>query len=70
VRPGTRITVDQNLFREDVWVPEQIRFNLDARVGLFKQLYQNVDVTFRDWRKFSSEAKILDYSEIEQKKQN
>jgi len=37
-------------------------------VGLFKQLFENVDVTFRDWRKFSSEAKILDYSEIEQKK--
>ena len=68
VRPGTRITVDQNLFRDEVWVPQQIKFNLDARVGLFKQLFENVDVTFRDWRKFSSEAKILDYSEIEQKK--
>ena len=68
VRPGTRISIDQNLFRDDVWVPEKVRFNLDARVGLFKQLFENVDVTYRDWRKFSSEAKILDYSEIEQKK--
>ncbi len=67
VRPGTRVVVEQKLFRDDVWVPEKINFNLDARVGLFKQLFQNIDVTFRDWRKFSSEARILDYSEIEQK---
>jgi hypothetical protein len=68
VRPGTRVSVEQHLFRDDVWVPNDIKFNLDARVGIFKQLYQNVDVRFRDWRKFSSEAKILDYSELEQKK--
>jgi hypothetical protein len=68
VRPGTRVSIEQHLFRDDVWVPQQIWFNLDARVGIFKQLYENIDVTFRDWRKFSSEAKILDYSELEQKK--
>jgi hypothetical protein len=67
VRPGTRFSVEQNLFRDDVWVPQQVKFNLDARVGLFKQLFENVDVTFRDWRRFSSEAKIIDYSELERK---
>jgi hypothetical protein len=68
VRPGTRVSIEQHLFRDDVWVPNDVKFKLDARVGVFKQLYQNIDVTFRDWRKFSSEAKILDYSELEQKK--
>lgn len=64
VRPGTRVHVEQTLFRDDVWVPNEIKFNLDARVGLFKELFQNVDVTFRDWRKFSSDSKIIDYSEV------
>lgn len=64
VRPGTRVHVEQSLFRDDVWVPNEIKFNLDARVGLFKQLFQNVDVTFRDWRKFSADSKIIDYSEV------
>ena len=67
VRPGTRVTVDQHLFRDDVWVPSEVKFNLDARVGLFKQLFQNVEISYRDWRKFSSESKIIDYSELEQK---
>jgi hypothetical protein len=67
VRPGTKISVEQHLFRDDVWVPNKVKFNLDARVGIFKQLYEDVDITYRDWRKFSSEAKILDYSELEQK---
>jgi hypothetical protein len=70
VRPGTRVSIEQHLFRDDVWVPNDVKFKLDARVGVFKQLYQNIDVTFRDWRKFSSESKILDYSELEQKKQD
>jgi hypothetical protein len=60
--------VDQHLFRDDVWVPSEVKFNLDARVGLFKQLFQNVEISYRDWRKFSSESKIIDYSELEQKR--
>lgn len=64
VRPGTRVHVEQNLFRDEVWVPSEIKFKLDARVGLFKQLFQNVDVTFRDWRKFSTDSRIIDYSEV------
>ena len=64
VRPGTRIQIDQHAFRDEVWVPGEVKFSLDARVGLFKQLFENVDVTFRDWRKFSSDAKIIDYSEV------
>ncbi len=64
VRPGTRVSVDQHLFRDDVWVPGEIKFNLNARVGLFKELFQNVDITFRDWRKFSTDSKIIDYSEV------
>ena len=64
VRPGTRVSVEQHLFRDDVWVPSQIKFNLDARVGLFKQVFQDIDITFRDWRKFSTDARIIDYSEV------
>lgn len=64
VRPGTRVQVEQQLFRDDVWVPAQIKFNLDARVGLFKEMFQDVDITFRDWRKFSAESKIIDFSEV------
>lgn len=69
VRPGTRVHVEQGLFRDEIWVPNNLTFKLDARIGVFKQLFENVDISFRDWRKFSSESKIIDYSELEQKKQ-
>ncbi len=64
IHPGTRVQIDQHLFRDDVWVPGEVKFNLDARVGLFKEFNQNIDVTFRDWRKFSSDSRIIDYSEV------
>jgi hypothetical protein len=64
IHPGTRVQIDQHFFRDDVWVPGEVKFNLDARVGLFKQFNQNIDVTFRDWRRFSTDSKIIDYSEV------
>lgn len=64
VRRGTRVQVEQTLFRDEVWVPRHVQFKLDARIALFKQMFANVDVTFRDWRKFSSDSKITNVQEI------
>jgi hypothetical protein len=41
-----------------------VQFSLDARVALFKELFANVDVSFRDWRKFSTDSKITDFVEV------
>lgn len=68
IRKGTRVQVEQALFRDEVWVPREVKFNLDARIALFKQMFANVDVTFRDWRKFTSESKITGFTEVEQPK--
>lgn len=69
VRPGTRVQIEQDLFRDDVWVPRFLTLKLDARVALFKQMFENIDIRFRDWRQFSSAAKITGFSEIEEPKQ-
>jgi hypothetical protein len=70
VRPGTRVQVEQVLFRDDVWVPREVTFKLDARVALFKQMFENVDVHYRDWRRFGSESRITGFTEIEPAKQS
>lgn len=69
VRKGTRVQVEQVLFRDDVWVPRVVDIKLDARVALFKQYFANIDMTYRDWRQFSSDSKITGFAEIEQPKQ-
>lgn len=65
VRRGTRVEIEQVLFRDQIWVPREIKFKLDARVALLKQFFRNVDITFRDWREFSSETRITDVKELE-----
>jgi polyhydroxyalkanoate synthesis regulator protein len=67
IRKGTRAQVEQTLFRDQVWVPREVKFKLDARIALFKQMFANVNVTFRDWRKFTAESKITGFAETEQK---
>jgi hypothetical protein len=64
VRRGTRVQMEQGLFRDEIWVPRRVQFSLDARVTLFKELFANVDVFFRDWRKFSTDSKITDFVEV------
>jgi len=69
VRPGTRVQAEQVLFRDELWVPREVNFKLDARVALLKQYFANVNVKFRDWRKFSTDSKISGFAEMEPKRE-
>lgn len=42
IRKGTRVQIEQVLFRDNVWVPTDVNLKLDARVALFKQYFANV----------------------------
>jgi hypothetical protein len=61
--------IEQTLFRDELWVPQEVNFKLDARVALFKQYFENVNVKYRDWRKFSTESKITGFAEMEPKQE-
>ncbi len=65
LRPGTRVQIEQVLFRDDVWVPTSVKFKLDARVALFKQMFENVAIAYRDWKQFGSDSKITGFTEME-----
>lgn len=66
LRKGTRVQVEQVLFRDDVWVPRTIDVKLDARVALFKQYFANIDMRYSDWRQFSTDSRITGFAEMEQ----
>ena len=69
IHPGTRVQVEQVPFRDNIWVPTYVKFKLDARVALFKPYFANVDVSYRDWRRFSSDTKITGFADLETPKQ-
>ncbi len=68
LRKGTRVQIEQVLFRDDVWVPREVDIKIDARVALFKQYFANVNMKYRDWRQFSAQSKITGFAEMDQQK--
>ena len=43
---------------DEVWLPKHVALKLDARV-LFKGLNVESDVTYRDYKKFRTDTKIV-----------
>ena len=60
---GTRVVVEQTRVNNEVWLPEHVAANVDVRLALLKELNVDVDVTDRDYKKFTSDTKITTLGE-------
>jgi hypothetical protein len=58
IHRGTRVLVEQTKVNDEVWLPKHIQFHLDARIALFKGYNEDVEVNFRDYKKFRTATKI------------
>ena len=63
---GSRATIEQTRVNDEVWLPQHIVVKADARVALLKGFNIDADVTFRDYKKFRSEAKIVSMGETQE----
>ena len=64
VHQGSNIQIEQTRVNNEVWLPQHVALKLDARIALFKGLNVEDDVTFRDYRKFRTDTKILPANRI------
>jgi hypothetical protein len=58
IHKGTRIVVDTTRINDEVWLPKHVQFHVDVRLALLKNFNEDVEQTFRDYKKFRSESKI------------
>ena len=65
VHKGTRVLVEQTRFNQEVWVPRHVAVHVDARVVLLKNVDADIDVTYRDYKKFRTDTKITVVGETE-----
>lgn len=63
---GSRAVIEQTRINDEVWLPQHIAVKADARIALLKGINIDEDVTFRDYKKFRSETKILSAGEAEE----
>jgi hypothetical protein len=58
VHKGTHVHVEQVQVNEEVWLPRFVNLKLDAKIALLKNIDYDIDVRFRDYKKFRTETKI------------
>ncbi len=63
---GSNIQIEQVRVNDEVWLPRHVALKLDARLALLKGLNISEDVTFRDYKKFRTDTKILTIGEVEE----
>jgi len=51
VHKGTHIVFEATRVNEEVWLPKHVVFHIDVRLALLKNFNQDVEQTFRDYKK-------------------
>jgi len=59
VHPGARVVAEQVKINDEVWLPKHVAVQIDLRLALLKDENEDIDETFRDYRKFRADTKIL-----------
>jgi hypothetical protein len=58
VHKGTHLIFEMTRVNDEVWLPRRVQFHFDARVALFKSFDDDVEQTYRDYKKFRTDTKI------------
>ena len=66
VHKGSNIQIEQVRVNDEVWLPKHVSLKIDARVALFKGLNISEDATYRDYKKFRTDTKIVPGGEVQE----
>jgi hypothetical protein len=56
---GAKLSFRQGRVNSEVWLPTRITMRLSARLALVKKISTEIEVTFREYRKFQTDSRIL-----------
>ena len=63
IHRGSHIEIDQTRVNDEVWLPKHVSLTLDARLALLANVNVRKIVTYRDYKKFRTDTKILPAAE-------
>jgi hypothetical protein len=66
IHKGSRIVIEQTRINNEVWLPQHINVKVDVRLALVKDFNVDDDITFRDYKKFRTDTKIVPVGEVQQ----
>jgi hypothetical protein len=62
---GSLFEVAQTRVNDEVWLPKQVVVRLDAKIGLMKNFNMEEESTYRDYKKFRTDTKIVPLGKAE-----
>lgn len=65
IHKGTKASFEQTRVNKEVWLPRQVEVQFAGRIALFKMMRGEVDISYRDYRKFQAESHITGVSELQ-----
>ncbi|HZQ24131.1 MAG TPA: hypothetical protein VFA89_15170 [Terriglobales bacterium] len=68
IHKGSRILIDTTRVNDEVWLPKHVDVKIDARLALLKGFNEDIDVTYRDYKKFRTNTKIVGVGELPERK--
>lgn len=64
---GSRVTLEQTRVNDEVWLPLHLDLNIGVRLALVKGFNIEDEQTFRDYKKFRTDARITGVGEVQDK---
>lgn len=59
VEPGATLRFEQTRVNDEIWLPASAQIHADARVAYFKHLSNELDLRFKDYKKFQAQSRIV-----------
>jgi hypothetical protein len=59
INPGATVRFEQTRVNDEVWLPASASIKVDGRAALFMGIHSEIDLHFRDYRKFQAESQLL-----------
>jgi hypothetical protein len=59
IAPGMRISFEQTRVNDEVWLPSRISMHGEARLGFLVKEHGDFEITYRDYKKFQTDSKLL-----------
>jgi hypothetical protein len=64
IQKGTRLVYEQTRVNDEVWLPSRLNFKFNARVALLKGYHEEVEQSYRGYKKFRTTSRIVGYGEV------
>jgi hypothetical protein len=63
VQPGARVAFEQTRVNDEVWLPSHFSIHGDARFGFLIKVHGDMEITYRDYKKFRTDSRIVSEAE-------